>query len=172
MSASQIAASPQDLQELAGEVWSSHVDGVDGLLEAPPFAWLTPTGDSALPCWSAAVSVTGEWEGLIAVDLADPCAAALGRGMLGLDDEEDLDPVDLRDAVGEFANIVGGNVKSLMPGPSTLSLPVVAHTVLEAPSELRAQLTLDLAWRDSPVRVRVLARPAPAALTVISEVPS
>ena len=29
------------------------------------------------------------------------------------------------DAVGEMANVVGGNVKSLLPGPSTLALPIV-----------------------------------------------
>jgi chemotaxis protein CheX len=170
MSAPLFAASPEDLQELVGEVWSSHVDDFDELLPAAPHQWLTPSGDSAVPCWSGAVSVSGGWQGLIAIDLADQSARALGRGMLGLAETEELDTADLCDAVGEFANIVGGNVKSLMPGPSTLSLPVVAHTVLETPSELRARLTLDLAWRDSPVRIRVLAHPGRTPLTVLQEV--
>ncbi|MBJ7359171.1 hypothetical protein, partial [Nocardioides sp.] len=76
--------------------------------------------------------------------------------------DEALDPVELSDVIGEFANIVGGNVKSLMPGPSTLSLPLVAHNVLVPPSDLQPQLTLDLAWHGSPVRVRVLALPTSA----------
>jgi chemotaxis protein CheX len=30
------------------------------------------------------------------------------------------------DAIGEVANMAGGNVKALLPGPSVLSLPEVA----------------------------------------------
>jgi chemotaxis protein CheX len=154
------ATTEEDLQQFVSEVWANHVAQHDELVPAAPHAWASSPA-AAGPCWSGAVSVTGEWQGMIAVDLAVESAKALARGMLALDESEELDPVELSDVVGEFANIVGGNVKSWMPGPSSLSLPLVAHTVLEAPSGLDPQLTLDLAWRDSPVRVRVLAVPTP-----------
>jgi chemotaxis protein CheX len=154
-------ATQDDLELFVGEVWSSHVEGADGLVPAAAHDWTEHSGGRGLPCWSGAVSVTGEWSGMIAVDLAEPSAHALARGMLGLDESEALDPLDLSDAVGELANIVGGNVKSLLPGDDHgLSLPLVAHSVLEAPSELHPHLTLDLAWRGAPVRIRVLARPS------------
>jgi len=157
MTVTTFATTQEDLQLFVSEVWSNHVAQLDELVPAPPHAWTAAAG---VPCWSGAVSVTGEWQGMIAVDLAGPSAEALARGMLALDEAEDVDPVEVSDVVGEFANIVGGNVKSLMPGPSSLSLPLVAHTVLEPPSDLQPQLTLDLAWRDAPVRVRVLAVPS------------
>jgi chemotaxis protein CheX len=153
MTATAFATTPEDLQLFVSDVWANHVAETEGLRPAPAHAW------PATSCWSGAVSVTGGWQGMIAVDLTDASADALARGMLALDEGDGLDPVELSDAVGEFANIVGGNVKALMPGPSTLSLPLVAHTVLEAPSELQPRVTLDLAWRAAPVRVRVLALP-------------
>jgi chemotaxis protein CheX len=33
---------------------------------------------------------------------------------------------EIRDALGELTNVIGGNVKALFPGPSALSLPTVA----------------------------------------------
>ena len=55
-----------------------------------------------------------------------PCATAVTDAMLGLDPGDGPRPAeDVADAVGELVNMIGGNVKSLMPGPSTLSLPLV-----------------------------------------------
>lgn len=169
MTATTFAATREDLQHFVSEVWSSHTTHAEPLLPAPPHAWTTAPGEPAVPTWSGAVSVTGEWQGMIAVDLVDRSADALARGMLALDGDDPLEPADLGDVVGEFANIVGGNVKSLGPGPSALSLPLVAHTVLEPPSELHPQVTLDLAWRDAPVRVRVYALPHPSQADPLPE---
>ena len=36
-----------------------------------------------------------------------------------------LDEEDVADALGELANVVGGNVKAVLPGPSVLGLPEV-----------------------------------------------
>jgi chemotaxis protein CheX len=40
---------------------------------------------------------------------------------------EAISPDELRDAVGEVANILGGNVKTLIAGKCRLSLPSVAE---------------------------------------------
>ncbi|MXG87944.1 chemotaxis protein CheX [Nocardioides flavescens] len=140
----------QDLETLVAQVWSTYVLD-EGPLPAPPAPW-----NDASPCWSSAVSVTGAWHGMIAVDLAESAAVALTRAMLAMDDDEEPASEDLVDAVGELANMIGGNVKALVPGPSGLSLPVVGHSPLAAPSELAPTLTLDLTWRGTPLRVRVL----------------
>ena len=46
---------------------------------------------------------------------------------------DDLDDLEVADALGELVNIIGGNLKCLLPEPSQLSLPTVslgaAHVV-------------------------------------------
>ena len=36
-------------------------------------------------------------------------------------------PADLQDALAELSNMIGGNLKTLLPGPSFLSLPTVTE---------------------------------------------
>ena len=63
---------------------------------------------------------------------------------------------DIADALGEIANVIGGNLKSTLPGPSLLSLPVVTtgsssttvtHAVLEC--------SVGMHWSGHVVRVAV-----------------
>ena len=60
------------------------------------------------------------------------------------------------DACGEIANILGGNVKGLLPGPSVLSVPQVAidaRQVRMTAAALRSRA--DLPWDGEPVTVAV-----------------
>ncbi len=53
---------------------------------------------------------------------------------------------DIQDALGELANMMGGNIKSLLPVPSTLSFPVVAitnHDLRFPKTETVAMLTFE-----------------------------
>ncbi|MET0594561.1 MAG: chemotaxis protein CheX [Polyangiaceae bacterium] len=75
---------------------------------------------------AAKVDVIGTWNGTVTVG----CSHALARRTAGK--MFDVPPGDislneLRDAVGEIANIVGGNVKTLIAGKCRLSLPTVAE---------------------------------------------
>jgi CheY-specific phosphatase CheX len=51
-------------------------------------------------------------------------ARALADQMFQTNEPLTLDEV--RDALGEFTNMIAGNVKALFPGPSRISLPAVA----------------------------------------------
>jgi chemotaxis protein CheX len=51
--------------------------------------------------------------------------------MFGLSAVE-LTDAEVTDAVGELTNIIGGNIKSLLPGPSRLSMPVVTISPADA----------------------------------------
>lgn len=73
---------------------------------------------------TAAVSVTGEWEGTIACACSDELARAVTGAFFAVDPDA-ADPSEIIDAVGEVANMIGGNIKALMPAPSQLSLPTV-----------------------------------------------
>jgi len=77
---------------------------------------------------TAAVSITGEWEGTVAVACSDTLARLITGVFFGVEPAE-ADPSEVDDAIGEMANMIGGNVKALMPAPSQLSLPTVTTGV-------------------------------------------
>jgi len=77
-----------------------------------------------------------------------PAADQLTRALLMMDASEAVGQEDLVDAFGELANVVGGNVKSLLAAPAVLSLPSVAQTAPELPeNQFLQDIALD--WRGS-----------------------
>ena len=151
-----------DVHAIVEQVWSSFLGDEEPLL--PCFAGPSDADatDAAFPAddvWSAAVSVHGGWTGTVTVELSSSVAHSLTRLMLAMEDEP-LDDAEVADAVGELVNMIGGNVKSLMPGPSALTLPVVAAGRAAHSSELSEVARLDARWAGEPVRVSVHA-PAP-----------
>ena len=67
----------------------------------------------------------------------------------------DVTDPDIRDVVGEFANVIGGNVKSVMPGPSVLSLPSTSlEGTVDRPGEIEA-LRIDMTWQGEPLCVSI-----------------
>ncbi|MGO4258763.1 chemotaxis protein CheX [Marmoricola sp. RAF53] len=133
-----------DVQMVVEEVWGSFLGSEEPLLPGVP--GLLETG------WSAAVTVSGAWEGMISVELPTGVAEEVTRRMLAVDQTPDE---DVADAVGELVNMIGGNVKSLMPGPSVLSLPVVAAGRVARSSESVEVCRLDASWAGSPLLVSV-----------------
>ncbi|GAB3860800.1 hypothetical protein GCM10028801_24000 [Nocardioides maradonensis] len=146
------APAADDLLWIAEEVWQALL-GEDELLVSR----LVPPGTpfDAPGTWSAAVFVSGGWQGTVTVELSADVAAALTVRMLALPADEDAADADVADAVGELVNMIGGNVKSLMPGPSVLSLPMVAAGRAAHSSELAEAVRLDACWRDQPLRFSV-----------------
>jgi chemotaxis protein CheX len=136
-----------DLQAIAEQVWSSYLD-LDG---ANP---LEPAPHDADPELTASISVTGAWDGHIVISCTSQAAIHMAATMLGLaGDEVGLD--DMVDTTGEMANVVGGNVKNLLPQPSVLSLPqVVLGAGLRFPAT-RQVCSLTGFWRGEPVRIAV-----------------
>lgn len=138
-----------DLLAITEQIWASYLD-LDG---ASPFVRLSPAAPSADVC--ASVSVTGAWRGHIVVTCSMGAARNVAGALLGID-LEDVTPEDVSDAVGELANIIGGNVKSLMPEPSALSLPVVlVDGNVGWPSAIEVG-HLAGEWLGEPIAVQVL----------------
>jgi chemotaxis protein CheX len=72
------------------------------------------------------VNITGGWDGSVIIG----CSQALAQRAAGVMFDvapADATPSDVIDAVGELANVLGGNVKGLVPGPSVLSIPTVSR---------------------------------------------
>ena len=72
----------------------------------------------------ACVQITGAWQGTVVLACARAVAEAITAAMFG--DPQATATDELHDAMGEMANMIAGNVKRLLPGPSKLSLPTVA----------------------------------------------
>jgi CheY-specific phosphatase CheX len=60
------------------------------------------------------------------VQVPHALASKLAKAMFALDGSDPA-PEDLHDALGEIANITGGNIKALLEGESALTLPVVVE---------------------------------------------
>jgi chemotaxis protein CheX len=106
---------------VAEEVWSS-------LLGEPLVPLVVPVqGGSPEDGARTAgqVLITGAWSGGVVLAGSTGLARAVASAMFELPEEE-LTAEEVRDAFGELTNMIGGGIKSLVPGPSTLSLPAVA----------------------------------------------
>jgi|WetSurMetagenome_2_1015567.scaffolds.fasta_scaffold20848_5 chemotaxis protein CheX len=77
---------------------------------------------------TAAISLAGSWKGAVLVECGLSEAFLFTSRMIGIDAPTSLND-DVRDALGELANMVGGNLKSVLPGGVTLSLPTVVWGV-------------------------------------------
>ncbi len=139
-----------DVQMVVEQVWESFLGSEEPLLPGMP--------SELVAGWSGAVTVSGAWEGMVSVELPTAMAEEVTRRMLAVDETTDE---DVADAVGELVNMVGGNVKSLMPGPSALSLPLVAAGRVARSSDAVEVCRLDASWGGSPLLVSVhVHRPA------------
>lgn len=90
---------------------------------------------------AACVRITGGWHGAVVLSCGRDLAVAITEAMFAMDpgttSAEELD-----DAMGEMANMIGGNIKGLLPGPSHLSLPTVAEIADTSPMIAATELAV------------------------------
>jgi chemotaxis protein CheX len=77
-------------------------------------------GDSLL----ATIQISGQWMGSVVLSLSSDVARASAVVMLKMA-EQDITSIDMEDVAAELVNMIGGNLKSMLPGPSFLSLPTI-----------------------------------------------
>jgi len=75
-------------------------------------------------CINGCVRISGAWNGAVGLICSMPLAKKAVAIMLG-EQAADADSADVSDIIGELANMMGGGLKVLLPGPSSLSHPVV-----------------------------------------------
>ncbi|GEA85964.1 MAG: chemotaxis protein CheX [Cellulomonas sp.] len=143
---------------IAQEVFAAMVDGDLGLLL--PWDGELPELSDAVVAW---VDLLGEWSGRAVLVTGHGTAEDLARALLGLADDDEVSREDLEDAFGEIANVVGGNLKSLLPNHGTLGLPQVGSAVPPLAGAVRVQ-HLPLSWRGRLLVVDVWFA-APGTLT-------
>lgn len=84
------------------------------------------SGLQAGPLISALVAISGTWNGAVLVGCSPRLAVRFTCRMFGLD-EVDVSREFVEDTMGELANMVGGNLKSMIPPSNSLSLPTVVE---------------------------------------------
>ena len=115
----EVPVASSDIVEIAQEVWSSFLS-----LDLVPVDASTAALDG--PRLTGVVSISGGWQGTVVLECALPHAVAAAEAMFAAEPGS-LSGDEVSDALGELTNMVGGNIKSLLPAPSALSIPSVAE---------------------------------------------
>ena len=112
----EVVPNVDDLAEMVEQVWSSYLDpeGVDPLIRV-----YDPVDSAEV---HSSVSITGSWHGHIVYASSQAAARLAAAAFMAMEPDE-VSQEDISDVLGELANIVGGNVKAMLP-PGTDHLAV------------------------------------------------
>jgi chemotaxis protein CheX len=145
----------EQLIEIVESVWNS-------TLSVQPTLAAVPGGATGRDDFACCVQITGEWQGAVTMRCSRSLTEQLTSIMFGLEPNE-VDEELMRDALGELANMVAGNVKSLAPGNEHMvSMPAVAEGELALLS-VRGSQELGELWFDClglPLSVCLLEKAA------------
>ena len=133
----------ETVQSIVQEAWLALVGEEEYLL---PLAGGDP--DEAISSW---VEIVGPWTGSVVITTARTTAEELARCLLKQHAPPVLEAEDIEDALGELANVVGGNVKAVLPGPSVLGLPEIGA----APAAGADLCRIDVLWRGQSLSISV-----------------
>jgi hypothetical protein len=133
----------ETVQSIAQEAWSALIGDDEYLVPLP--------GEHPADPISAWVEVVGPWTGAVVLTCARSTAEDLARCLLAEHAPPVLDEEDVADGLGELANVVGGNVKAVLPGPSVLGLPEVGSAPAAGPDTCRVELL----WRGQSLTISV-----------------
>jgi chemotaxis protein CheX len=136
-----------DVRVVTSDVWTSF------LASHEPLEWsLAPLAEPEV--MRASVQIRGDWDGAVTLEMSPAAALTAARTMLTA---EEVEHEDVLDALGELVNMIGGNIKSLLPSGSALGLPMVSSTPVtpSAPTGSTEHCRADLVWAGTTIVVRV-----------------
>ena len=106
----------EDLGRIAHDIFDTML-GVD--VQPAPEEW-QPAADRL----TGAVYLAGAWKGAVLLECDPRQACQFTNCLMGLPLPEEVND-DVRNTMGELANMLGGNLKSLLPRGVVLSMPSV-----------------------------------------------
>lgn len=145
----EMFASDEQIVAITQDVWSSFTGTAIGSASEEV---ALDAGDVTV----GRVAVTGPWQGCVLL----ACPTQLARNAASAMFErpaEQLTDDEVADALGELTNMVAGNIKSLLPGPSRLSMPAVmvsASSTVRMPHAVLVN-TVSLACEGLPLTVSI-----------------
>jgi len=136
-----------DVVAIAADVWACYLGDADSLGRS-----MARIG--GVSGYVATIGITGTWNGHVILELSSVAAVRAARAMVATDD---VSSADISDALGELVNMVGGNIKGLVPQPSALGLPLVFHGagVPALGRDVVSTCVADLDWLGEPLRISV-----------------
>lgn len=106
----------QHIIESTQEIFSSMI-----MLDVTPGEPFKRNGEMLKNSISGIIGLAGTTKGMLAIHLPNPSALAVTTAFLGMDVEE-IDE-DVKDAIGELANMLGGSLKAVLdPSGSDIKL--------------------------------------------------
>lgn len=144
----EVEVDESDLAEMVEQVWESYLDpeGISPLI---------PTYDENQPSEvHSSVAITGSWNGHVVYASSRAAAQRAAAAFLAMELDE-VSEEDISDTLGELANIVGGNVKAMLPPGAQLSLPqveLVPETSARFPNAERINGVYGV-WEGEPVSI-------------------
>lgn len=136
---------------IAQEIFTALVDGGE--------TTLAQAGDPGKyhPALHAYIDVQGATPLRVTLTGHAETATELARALMMYGPDDDVPSDEIADAYGELANIIGGNIKSLLPEGSHLGFPVVSGD--PQATTPAADLRLHVSWRGRPLTLSI--RPLP-----------
>ena len=145
----------EEIYRITETVWNSIVGLEIGRRQGP----LPEQSDARF--LTGYVQIAGAWHGAFRLDCSFSLARRIAAIMFRFETTQTTVD-DIRDALGEMANITGGNVKGLLPEPCRLALPVVvvdgSDYALHLPGS-RILTQINLECEQEPFRVTLLSLP-------------
>lgn len=142
-----------EITEFTKAVWSSVLES-----ELTSVANVSDPADSGATM-TAWVHISGPWNGALVLYCGLDSAQAAAGFMLQMEPGE-AGKEDVADVLGELANMIGGNLKALLPEPATLGLPNVVEGKeysMHLPGS-REVTRLGFEWRGAPIVVVLVQR--------------
>jgi chemotaxis protein CheX len=145
----EMFASDEQIVAITQDVWSSFTGTAIGSASEEV---ALDAGDVTF----GRVAVTGPWQGCVLLACPTQLARNAASAMFDLPAEQLTDD-EVADALGELTNMIAGNIKSLLPGPSRLSMPAVmvsASSTVRMPHAVLVN-TVSLACEGLPLTVSI-----------------
>ncbi len=114
-----MAIRQQDLIAMNEQIWSSML----GITIVTSESTEVPLHGASFI--GACVQLVGAWQGAVLVDCSRALALRAAQSFQGKREQE-VSVDEVRDTVGELANMAAGSLKALLPQPTHISLPSVA----------------------------------------------
>ncbi|MCU0716245.1 MAG: chemotaxis protein CheX [Pirellula sp.] len=136
---------------------AQHVLQTMAQLESEPAAKATWCDSQ---CLLGTIQIRGAWDGEIQIRTTEALAKQLAQQMLQVS-EDDVQAEDIQDVLAEVTNMIGGNIKSQLDSPSTLTLPSVVPDHSQ-PSDLQNQNSvlcdLHMTCHNNPLSIQIVAQ--------------
>lgn len=139
------------LETIVAGLWETMFPGLPGHPNPEP-----PPTDAEVVV--AQIDFAGDWEGRLRLACSEALGKVLAARIFYMASPAEVSEDDLTDLLGELANIAGGNLGSVLPGQSQLSLPNTSRGALGADSDFAERWLAGYVCEEGPLWIELCGR--------------